>query len=279
MKYADLHVHTDFSDGTFTPEEVVRTAKDKGLSAIAICDHDCVDGIKPARESAKNSSLEIIPAIELTVIKNGREIHMLGYFISWQEEWLSRILKRVQEERVARIDKMIEKLKRFKVKVDREKVLDIAGRKGSVGRLHLARALFETGAVYSIQAVFNKYLGDSRPCYVEDIGFGPKEAIELILKANGVPVLAHPGVGGVESFTKEFVGYGLRGIETFHTDHSRGTIKRYEQMAAEYGIIATGGSDCHGLGKGRVLMGGVKVPYTVVEELKKEAERIKRGTA
>ncbi len=210
MKYADLHVHTIFSDGTFTPEEAVRLAKDKGLSSIAICDHDCVDAIAPAMECAKDISIEIIPGVEITVIRNAKEIHMLGYFISWKEKWFIEILKRIQRERILRLDKMIRKLKCFNIDVDKERVMKIAGGKGSVGRLHLARALLEMKAVSTIQEAFNKYIGDFKPCYVEDIGFSPKKAVEIILKAKGVPVLAHPHMIGDDMLIQEFVKYGMR---------------------------------------------------------------------
>ena len=152
MKYADLHVHTNFSDGTFTPEEVVREAKKYGFSSIAICDHDCIDGIGLAIESAKGSSLEIIPGVELTVIKNGHEIHVLGYFVSWEEEWFRKILRRVQKERLTRIDRMLAKLKQFNIELDRESVIRIAGGGvGSLGRLHLARAMAKLRAVSCVQ--------------------------------------------------------------------------------------------------------------------------------
>ena len=275
MKYADLHVHTIYSDGTFTPQEVVDCAKDKGLACIAICDHDCVDGIDPSLEHSKGIPLEIVPGVELTVIKNGKEIHMLGYFISWKEKWFVDILKKVQRERILRIDKMIEKLKKFNIDVDKEKVMENAGRKGSVGRLHLARTLVEMKAVPSIQTAFNRYIGDSKPCYVEDIGFEAKEAIDLILKAKGVPILAHPHTIKDDSLILEFIKYGIRGIEVFHTDHPSQLSKKYERMAKEHGLLATGGSDCHGLGKGRVLLGSVKVPYSIVEKLREE--RVKQG--
>ncbi len=271
VKYADLHVHTVFSDGTFTPEETVRVAREKGLSCIAICDHDCVDGIGPSIEYSKKNPIEIIPGVELTVMKDRKEIHMLGYFISWKEEWFNEILKRIQAERISRIDKMIEKLKRFNIEVHPDRVLSMAGGKGSVGRLHLAQTLLEIKAVSSIQMAFDKYIGDFKPCYVGDISFSPKEAIELILKAKGVPVLAHPCTMRDDSLIQEFVKYGMRGIEIFHTDHSLSVSKKYEKIAKEYGLLVTGGSDCHGLGKGRVLLGSVRVPYSVVERLKEEA--------
>jgi predicted metal-dependent phosphoesterase TrpH len=275
MKYADLHVHTNFSDGTFTPEEVVERARASGLSSIAICDHDCVDGIGPAEEHARGTPLEIIPGVELTVIKNGKEIHVLGYFISWKEKWFTEILKRVQREREARIDKMLSKLKRFDINLDRERVTRLSGGRGSVGRLHLARALKEAGAVSSVQKAFDLYIGDFKPCYVEDIGFGPKEAVDIILKAKGVPVLAHPAVVRNDTLVQEFIKDGIRGIEAYHSDHATGDREKYEKMAKRHNLLITGGSDCHGYAKYKVLMGGVKVPYDVVERLKKEAEIIK----
>lgn len=275
MKPTDLHVHTNFSDGTFTPEEVVRLADSKGLSCIAICDHDCVDGITPCMEYAKPLSMEIIPGVELTVIHKAKEIHILGYFIAWKEKWFTDLMKRVQRERVARIDKMIEKLKSFNIEVEKKTVMDLAGNKGSVGRLHMARALAETGAISSVQEAFDKYIGDDKPCYVEDIGFGAKEAVDIIKKAKGVPVLAHPKTIRDDSMVEEFVRYGIRGMEIFHSDHRSSDSKKYEEIAKRHGLLMTGGSDCHGFGKKRILLGSVKMPYTIVDELKKEALAIR----
>ncbi|OGW74849.1 MAG: hypothetical protein A2Z72_06700 [Omnitrophica bacterium RBG_13_46_9] len=275
MKYADLHVHTVYSDGTSTPAEVVCCAKEKNLSCIAICDHDCIDGIAPSIAHSEEVQVEIIPGVELTIIKDTKEIHLLGYFVEWKEKWFTEILERVQRERVTRLDRMIEKLKSFDIEIDRERVMRISGGKGSVGRLHLARALVEVKAVSSIRVAFDRYIGDFRPCYVEDIGFSPKEAIDLILRAKGVPVLAHPGVIEDDSLVKEFIKYGIRGIESFHPEHSQADREKYEKISKEYGLLVTGGSDCHGLGKGRILMGSVKVPYDFVERLKEEAGRIK----
>lgn len=279
MKYADLHVHTDFSDGTFTPEEVVRCARDKGLSSIAICDHDCVDGIDHslAYANKENIPIEIIAGVELTVIKDSKEVHVLGYFVSWKEKWFRDILTEIQKGRIVRVDMMIAKLKKFNIDLDKKKVMAIAGGKGSVGRLHVARALVEMKAVPSIQKAFNKYIGDFKPCYVEDVGFKAKEAIDVILKAKGVPVLAHPGTIGDDSLVQEFINFGIRGIEAFHSDHASSDDKKYEKMAKDHGLLVTGGSDCHGLAKGKVLMGGVKVPYDIVERLKEEAGRISSG--
>lgn len=273
-KYADLHVHTFYSDSTFSPEEVINCAADKGISCIAICDHDCVDGIEPCVRAGNKKGIEVIPGVELTVEKDNNEIHILGYFIEWREKWLKDKLKVIQEGRIARMKKMIEKLKEIDIHVDINRVFEISGR-GSVGRLHLAYAMVEAGAVKNLQGAFRKYIGHLKPCYVKNINFSPREAIEVILKARGVPVLSHPHITGKDEFIPEFVKYGLKGIEAYHTDHNSGVKIKYEKIAGDLGLIITGGSDCHGMGKGRVLMGGVKVPYGLVERLKEEARRIR----
>jgi len=172
---------------------------------------------------------------------------------------------------------MIAKLKGLGVNLDMENIKGIAGQKGSLGRLHLAWALLEAKAVSSVNEAFKKYIGDKRPCYVEDAGFKTKEAIDLILKAGGVPVLAHPETIKDDSLVRKIIDCGIKGIEVFHTDHRSSASKKYKDMAIKHNLLITGGSDCHGMGKERVLMGTVKMPYAVVESLKDEAERIRRG--
>jgi predicted metal-dependent phosphoesterase TrpH len=274
MKFADLHVHTFYSDSTFSPEEVVTCAAEKGLSGIAICDHDSVDGIDLCRETGDRMGVEIIPGIELTIEKADAEIHLLGYFMDYKAGWFVKKLKEIQEARVERIHKMVEKLNAEGINVRAEDVFALSG-KGSVGRLHLAQAMLKTGKVATFKEVFDKYIGFRKPCYVTNVRFTPKEAIETLLKIGGVPVLAHPDVTGADEYIPELMECGLRGIEVYHTDHRPGVIKHYEALARETGLLMTGGSDCHGLGKGRVLLGGIRVPYTMVEALREESGRIK----
>jgi hypothetical protein len=136
--------------------------------------------------------------------------------------------------------------------------------------------MLKTGKVKSFREIFDKYIGFLKSCYVSNVRFSPQEAIEFILKAGGVPVIAHPATMGKDDYIPELAGYGLRGIEVYHTDHKPAMVKHYEEMAKEHGLLMTGGSDCHGLGKGRVLIGTVRVPYDLVEKLKEESERIRR---
>jgi predicted metal-dependent phosphoesterase TrpH len=278
MKYADLHVHTFYSDSTFSPEEVVSCAVNKALAAIAICDHDSVDGIARCTKVGAEMGIEVIPGVELTVEKEDAEIHILGYFMDYRLKWFCEKLKELQGSRVDRIHRMVALLKDQGVKVDAREVLRLSGR-GSVGRLHLAQAMLDCGAVSTFKEAFDKYIGYRKPCYISSVRMTPPEAIEMLLKAGGVPVLAHPDIMGRDEYIPELVGYGLRGIEAYHTDHKPSVTKHYEELAKAEGLIATGGSDCHGLGKGRILLGGVRVPYTVVERLKEEAERIRKASA
>ena len=275
IKYADLHVHTFYSDSTFSPEEVVSCAKERGLSAIAICDHDTVDGIDPCMAIGPGYGVEIIPGIEMSVEKMDAEIHVLGYFIDWKQDWLRKKLKEIQDSRVERLFVIIEKLKAVGIKIDAEEVFRIAVNKGSVGRLHIAKAMLNSGAIKNLREAFDKYIGFAKPCYVPYTKLSPKETMDLILKAGGVPVIAHPDLIGNDKYIDEFIDHGLRGLEVYHTDHKSHVSMRYEAMAKDLGLMMTGGSDCHGMGKGRILMGTVRVPYELVEKLKEEAEKIR----
>jgi predicted metal-dependent phosphoesterase TrpH len=266
-KTADLHVHTNFSDGTFSPEEAVRHASRIGLSCIAVCDHDVLDGIGPCLAAGEKYGVEIIPAVEITAERQGCEIHMLGFYIDCEDEAFRLKLSQLCAQRKKRIYDMIEKLAGHSIKIDPEEVFRFSG-EGSVGRLHLARMLYQKGYVATVDDAFRKYIGNNKPCYAGKINLTPEEAIGEIIKAGGIPVLAHPGVMGKDEFIPSYIKHGLMGIEVYHTDHPPATARRYEAMAKENNLLMTGGSDCHGLGKGRVLMGAITVPYELVERLK-----------
>jgi predicted metal-dependent phosphoesterase TrpH len=266
-KIADLHVHTNFSDGTFSPEEVVQHASKMGLDCIAICDHDVIDAIDPCLLYGEKLGVEIIPAVELTAEKQGCEIHMLGFYIAWKDAAFQETLERLCAQREKRIYDMVNKLKKYKIKLDPEEVFQLSG-KGSIGRLHLARMLYKKGYVATVDDAFKKYIGNGKSCYVGKINLTPERAIDEIIKAGGIPVLAHPGVMGKDEFIPSYIKHGLMGIEVYHTDHPPAVAKRYEEIAKRHNLLVTGGSDCHGLGKGRVLMGAITIGYELVEKLK-----------
>ena len=273
-KFADLHVHTFHSDSTFTPDEVVDVAHKKGLSAIAITDHDSVGGIDPSIAAAKQYGMEIIAGVELTAEEEDLEIHILGYYIDWKADWFEKKLAKMREARLKRIYAMVKKLKDVGVDIEPGQVLKVSG-PGAVGRLHLATVLYNEGVTSSISEAFRRYIGNKAPCYVKKYKLTPKEAVDMILKLGGVPVLAHPNVLGRDDLIPRFVKDGIRGIEVYHTEHKNSTATHYEEMALRYDLLITGGSDCHGAGKGEVLLGKVKIPYSLVEALKKEADKIK----
>lgn len=273
-KTADLHVHTYLSDGTLTPEEVVESAKKVGLSCIAITDHDCVDGIEPARKAAKRLGIEVIPGVEMTAQENGREVHILGFFPDTKDKKFLARLKAIRQNRVDRVYEMVDKLKRFNVRIDPDRIFEVSG-PGSVGRLHVAAVLEEGGYVSSIEEAFRRFIGDKGPCYVAHYDISAKDAISELKRVGAVVVYAHPHLMGGDALIAKFIKYGLDGIEAYHSEHSKSVSKRYVELAKEKGLIVTGGSDCHGLNKGYMLMGTVKVPYSFVEELKRCASKTK----
>lgn len=267
-KKADLHVHTIVSDGTFSPQEAVSYAKKIGLSALAITDHDCVDGISPAIEFSKDKGVEIIPGIELTAEDASNEIHILGFFIDWNKPWLKEKLKKLCLGRLNRMKEMLGKLNKNGFKITIEELLESSGPSGVVGRLHLAQLMLKKNYVFSLEEAFKRYIGDWAPFYVKKINLSYQDAIETILKLGGIPVLAHPHLLHRDDLIPALVKAGLKGIEAYHTEQPAKVSRRYESLAKEYNLLITGGSDCHGQGKGKILMGGVTVPYELVEKLK-----------
>ncbi len=273
-KTADLHVHTHLSDGTFSPQEVVSYAKKIGLSAVAITDHDGVGGIEPAMEFSKNNQVEVIPGVELTAEDEKSEIHMLGFFIDWKQEWFLEKLGKLRQVRLSRMKEMIEKLNEAGFNLSLEELLKESGPTNAAGRLHLAQLLLKKKYVSCIEEAFKKYIGDKAPYYVKKINLSYQQAIEMILKIGGLPVLAHPHLLHRDELIPAFVNAGLRGIEVYHTQHQNKISKYYERLAKKHNLLITGGSDCHGSGKGRILMGEVKIPYQLVEKLKEAKKKL-----
>ncbi len=266
--YVDLHLHTHFSDGSFSPEEVVECAVKNNLLAISITDHDSLEGIAPALKASREYSLEVVPGVELTAEADNKEIHILGYYIDRQDKALGDKLKMLRRVRAERAEKMVGKLRELGVDISFSKVKEMA-QGGALGRLHLARVILQAGYVNSVEEAFKKYIGDGGPAYVKKYRFTPEEAMKLIVAGKGIPVLAHPSLLGDDELIPRLVKDGLRGIEVFCTNHQVESSLRYEELARRYDLIPTGGSDCHGLAKGKVSMGKAKVPYSCLERLKK----------
>jgi len=270
MEYADLHIHTTASDGLLSPQEVVQWAHKKNLKAIGITDHDTVSGIEPAIESNERpDKLEIIPGVELNTEYYGKEIHMLGYFIDYKDKWFLQILKRMQESRYDRAGTMIKKLNELGIKVELRQVEEIS-KGSSIGRPHIARAMVENGYVDNMVEAFDKYIGVGCPAYVERFKLTTEEAIDIIDKAGGISVLAHPGLISDKKTIKSIIDLGVKGIEVLHSKHDQEIIRYLLALAKERNLFVTGGTDCHGiLQNGQPILGNISIDYNKVLELKK----------
>ncbi len=277
MSKIDLHLHTTASDGKHKPEEMVHLAAKRGLEVIAITDHDSVDGIPAALEAAKNyPSLRVIPAVELSTDIPRGEIHVLGYFIDYKNAEFLAKLEGMQDSRVNRARRMVEKLNNLGVKITWERVQEIAGG-GAIGRPHVAQAMLEKGYIKSMQEAFSGYIGHRGPAYVDRTKLTPADAVQLIIKADGLPVLAHPLTSGdVEATIIELKAAGLVGMEVYYASYSDEEITPLLGLAEKYSLIATGGTDYHGIDlTTETMVGDMDVPMKAVEDLL--ALALKRG--
>jgi predicted metal-dependent phosphoesterase TrpH len=243
----DLHIHSSVSDGKFSPAEVVRKSAEAGLTVIAITDHDNVDGIVPALEAAKEfPRLRVIPGVEISTDEPDGEVHVLGYFIDYTHQELLATLINMRDSRQKRAKKMVAKLATLGLPVDWQRVQEIAGT-GSIGRPHIAQALLEKGYIATIKEAFDKYIAWGGPAYVEREKISPAEAVGLILRARGLPVLAHPLTSNdPEALVARLTESGLIGIEAYYGEYTPDKIRRLVSLADKYRLIATGGSDYHG---------------------------------
>ncbi|MFA6349547.1 MAG: PHP domain-containing protein, partial [Candidatus Omnitrophota bacterium] len=237
------------------------------LSAISIVDHDTVAAIRPAIDEAKEFDIEIIPGIELTADHNGREVHVLGYLIDHANRNFKEKLDFLKQNRIERIHKITDKLKEIGIILSPEKIFALASF-GTVGRLHVARAMVKEKIVSNTKEAFRRFIGVNGPGYVSGFKLTVRQAIDLIKSVKGIPVLAHPFTLYDDQLIPELIGYGIMGLEVYYTEHSQSMINAYLRMAKEYGLLVTGGSDCHGDAKPKIKIGSIKIPYALVEALK-----------
>lgn len=277
--FVDLHIHTCCSDGVFTPSEAVAYASKVGLSAISITDHDTVDGVQEALEAGKKYGVEVIPGIELSAELDNvakTEMHILGYYVNHKSKSFNEALSIFKKARQKRAKDIFEALKALGIELEPDGLVENTGGK-NIGRLHFAKALVEKKCVSCVSEAFQKFLGLDKPAYFPKHYISPKDAINLILKAGGIPVLAHPYYGHYsnKNIFKGLINDGLMGIEAWHKSHPANVVKKFLNIAEELNLVATGGSDCHGAyGNETPLMGKIKVPYSVIEALEEKKKQL-----
>jgi predicted metal-dependent phosphoesterase TrpH len=261
MGRIDLHTHTNHSDGTFTPPELVRLASQRGLEVVAITDHDTTDGLEEATGAGRELGVDVVPGVELSAEHQGTSVHVLCYWMDRENEGLQAELVRLRSERFLRGEAMVEKLRSLGYPVSFERVREIAGN-GNIVRPHVAQALVEAGVVADEEEAFDRLIGDDGPAYVPKHALGPLEALELVRRAGGSCVLAHPGMWSAEAPVPEdlieaMAEAGMAGLEADHSDHSPEQRQHYRDLAKRLGLVVTGGSDCHGTRYDPVRLGSV----------------------
>ena len=246
----DMHIHSTASDGIWTAEQIIDQARELGLSGISITDHDTVAGLPQTLAYAQSVDLPLISGIELSSEYEGRDVHILGYWIDVEFMLQSAFLHKINAAREERCHKIMQRLAALGMPLDLNVVIAGAGQLGerSLGRPHIAFAMVEAGYVQNIKEAFNKWLSRGLPAYVPRLKFTPFEAIDLIHEAKGITVLAHPGTGVPDILLPRLVRHGLGGIEVYHSDHNKMAERKYLQLARQYHLAALGGSDFHAPG-------------------------------
>jgi predicted metal-dependent phosphoesterase TrpH len=265
--FADLHLHTLFSDGTFTPEELAQRGAQVGLVAMALTDHDTVEGCARMAQACQTLGVEFIAGAELTAEFEGHEVHLLGYFLDERQPKLLAEIKKFQAVRQERILEMVSKLNQLGIPLRAETVFALANCR-SPGRPHVGRALAQEGLCGSMDEAFERFLKKGRPAWVPKYKISAFDAMDLIHQARGLAVLAHPGLNHCDQIIPRLAGNGLDGLECFHSKHSSTQSEYYLALAKRLNLAVTGGSDCHGFSKGKPLIGGVKLPAVYLEKLK-----------
>lgn len=261
---ADLHTHTNYSDGVHSPEELILKVKEAGIKYLAITDHDNVDVIEEASELGKKYDIDIIPGCEISSEHNGKETHILAYFIDYKNQELLDYLLNFRKERMKRAEKIVQRLNELNIPVKLSEVLKHVKGSASIGRPHIAIALVEGGYVDNYYEVFNRYIGDDKPAYVKKPNISSKDAIKLINRCGGLSFIAHPGKNLRDSNTLfELIEHGVDGIEVIHPSHTEYDIEYFRDIASQYFLLESGGSDYHG---GRINDASILGKYYITEQ-------------
>jgi predicted metal-dependent phosphoesterase TrpH len=273
---ADFHTHTTASDGRLTPAELVRLAASRGVSVLALTDHDSTEGVAEALSAAaEQPGFTLVPGIEMSTDIPGDEIHVLGYFLDYEDAAFQMTLTDLRTARRDRGRMMVEKLRGMGLDIPWKRVEELAG-DGSVGRPHVAQVLVEEGHVSSFQEAFDRYIGRNGPAYAERVKLTPVEAIEMLVKAGALPVLAHPAsLSNLDDLLVQLRAAGMVGMEVYYQDYDRNTCGRLGAAADRHGLLKLGGSDFHGMGGERErLPGDIPLPDDAIDVFMDAAHRM-----
>lgn len=275
-RIVDMHVHSSASDGTFSPSALLQEAKNAGLSAMALTDHDTMDGIAEAEACAKKQGIELIPGVEFSTDYLGQEIHVLGYYLSKEYPRLKNKLEEFRDFRVTRNERMVERLTQEGFSITMEQLKKRAP-DSVITRAHIAKHLVETGQVADIPTVFANYIGENCSCYIQRPKITPVEAVNLIIEAGGLAVLAHPVMYSLtdvqlRQMIQEMKDAGMCGIEAIYSENTAEDEARYLELTASFGLLVSGGSDFHGKNKPDIQLGvgkgNLHIPYSILESFK-----------
>ncbi len=282
MKKADFHIHTNYSDGAYKPEDVVDMAIDAGLEAIALTDHDNILSYNVAQKYLEDRNLqdklEIIQGVEINTLYKNYEVHILGYFMNTNDSAFQNLLKTQQQARLNQAIEILDLLdKKEGIKISLDSIKSQVAQGGSIGRPHIAKAITNAGGTTSVIEAYSKYINESSPVYVKRNTVSPQDAVEIIYDAGGIPVIAHPhDIDIAEKLIRELMSYGLCGIEAYHRKHSPAVVEYFSSMAEKFGLIVTGGSDFHAPNpqNGQILLGRHFIPEWIYDKLMQEKKRL-----
>jgi len=265
--FVDLHIHSSYSDGLLNPRQIVELAHQRRLTAIAITDHDSVAGVREAIEWGTATGIQIVSGIEVSILFEECEVHLLGYFIDPESSAVLHYVSLLSESRENRARQIVDVLKKQGIPIS----FDLISKKANgapIGRPHIAEVLVEEGYVFSAYEAFQKYLGEKRPADIPKFNVGLQKAIEIIREAGGLVFLAHPAT--ISCFQQLFpvlLDHGLDGIETIHPKHNAELQLHFRGIAKAHGLLQSGGSDCHGGRDGKLLLGMLDVPQSYYREM------------
>lgn len=277
----DLHTHSQASDGMQPPAENVKLAKQRGLSAVALTDHDTVAGVAEAQQAGREYGIDVVAGVEISTRAGGKDIHVLGYYVNTEDEQFLDRLRGLREAREERNHLIIAKLQELGLEISWQEVIDGLGRPlepdESIGRPHMADVLVRKGYAADMRDAFNRYLAEGQPGFVSVPRVAPEDACQWIKDAGGAAVIAHPGLYGDDELVRRILEDSRPdGIEVVHSDHGPEEERRYAELAQEFGLIQTGGSDYHGARQGVVFhgdLGSKTVTINVLDKLRAAAAK------